>query len=214
LWPKHWAYDASIAPFAFNQRQSVALLDGAGFNKGRAGTLSSLPSARLKFTCLLVEGFSLHERLGLELQKQLYDIGVDMQFEVVSPQAFNDRVRDGKFEAVLIDMISGPSFGRPYIFWRSAKEFDGLNKFGWENPEAEGLFEQLRGAALDETNTREATEKLQRVFLADPPALFLAWSERARVVGPKFKPIIDDDRDPVLTMWRWTPTENRVAAAR
>jgi peptide/nickel transport system substrate-binding protein len=214
LWPKHWAYDNSVTPFAFNQRQAVALLDGAGFIKGRAGGQSNLPSARLQFTCLLIEGFSLHERLGLELQKQLYDIGVDMQFEVVSLDAWNDRIRDGKFEAVLVDMISGPSFGRPFIFWRSAKKFDGLNKFGWENAEAEGLFKELRESALDETKTRDATEKLQRVFLEDPPALFLAWSERARVVGPKFTPVIDDDRDPVLTMWRWTPAENRLAAAR
>jgi peptide/nickel transport system substrate-binding protein len=212
LWPRHWAYDTSVAPFAFNQRQASALLDGAGFLKGRAGGRSNFPGARLKFTSLLVEGFSLHERLGLELQKQLYDIGVDMQFEVVSAETFNTRVQNGEFEAVLIDMISGPSFGRPYIFWRSAKTFDGLNKFGWENAEAEAQFEALRKSALDETATRMATEKLQRIFLEDPPALFLAWSERARVVGPKFTPVIDDDRDPVLTMWRWTPADNRMAA--
>jgi len=137
-----------------------------------------------------------------------------MQFEVVSAVTFTERVEKGQFEAVLIDMISGPSFGRPYLFWRSAKTFDGLNKFGWENQTAEIQFEDLRKSALDESATRAATEKLQRIFLEDPPALFLAWSERARVAGPKFNPVIDTDRDPVLTMWRWTPADDRLAAAR
>lgn len=214
LWPKHWAYDSSVAPFAFNQSQAMALLDGAGFGKGRAGARSNFPGARLKFTCLLVEGFSLHERLGLELQKQLYDIGVDLQFEVVTLDTYNNRIRDGQFEAVLVDMISGPSFGRPYIFWRSAKDFDGFNQFGWENAEAEAQFAAIRASALDESATRGATKRLQRIFLDDPPALFLAWSERARVAGPKFKPVIDTDRDPVLTMWRWTRADDRRAAAQ
>jgi peptide/nickel transport system substrate-binding protein len=204
IWPRYWAYDTSIAPFSFDPRLSMTLLDDAGLVEGKAGATSNVPSARLRFTCLLVEDFSIHERLGLELQKQLYDVGVDMQFEVVSLQEYNDRIRDGKFEAVLVDMSSGPSLGRPYIFWRSAARFQGLNKFGYENTEAERLFELLRESPLNEAATRSATSRLQRVFLEDPPALFLAWSERARVVGRRFRPVIEPERDPVLTMWRWT----------
>lgn len=213
LWPRHWAYDTSIAPFAYDRRQAVELLETAGFPEGRARGASQMPKARLVFTCLLLKDFSLHERVALELQKQLYDVGVDIKFELVSAEDFNDRVREGRFEAVLIDMISGPSFGRPYIFWRSAKQFDGLNKFGYENAEAERLFERLRSSALNEAATRSATNRLQRVFLEDPPALFLAWSERARVVGPMFTPVIDPDRDPVLTMWRWAPRTDAAVGA-
>jgi ABC-type transport system substrate-binding protein len=158
--------------------------------------------------------WSLHERLGLELQKQLYDIGIDMQFEVVSTDEYNQRIPDGQFQAVMVDIISGSSFARPYIFWRSAATFRGFNVFGYENPEAERLFERLRASALNEAATRSAASRLQRVLLEDPPALFLAWSERARVVGPKFRPEIDPDRDPVLSMWRWRPGTVTVASAR
>ena len=65
------------------------------------------------------QNFSLLERIGLEVQKQLYDIGVDVQFEVVPIQEYDARIREGRFEAVLVDMISGPTFARPYVFWRS-----------------------------------------------------------------------------------------------
>jgi peptide/nickel transport system substrate-binding protein len=212
IWPRYWAYDTSIPPFAFDARLATTLLNDAGLVEGKAGAKSNVPNARLRFTCLLVEDFSVHERLGLELQKQLYDVGVDMQFEVVSLQDYNDRIRDGQFEAVLVDMVSGPSLGRPYVFWRSAARFQGLNKFGYENDEAERLFEVLRGSPLNEVATRSATSRLQRVFLEDPPALFLAWSERARVVGRRFRPVIEPERDPVLTMWRWTADEPTGAA--
>ncbi len=211
LWPLHWAYDSSVQSFTFDKRQAMTLLDRAGLTEGKAGPRSHVPKARFKFTCLLNGDFSLHERVGLELQKQLYDIGVDMQFEVVSFNEYNERIRDGKFEAVLVDIISGPSFSRPYVFWRSSAQFKGFNVFGYENAEAERQFEALRESALDEGAARSATNRLQRVFLDDPPALFLAWSERARVVGPKFQPEIEADRDPVPTMWRWKLSDPRLA---
>jgi peptide/nickel transport system substrate-binding protein len=214
LWPSHWAYDSSILPFSFDPGLAMSLLDSQRLIKGAAGAQSNVPHARLRFVCLIPEGFSVLERLALELQKQLYDVGVDMRFDVVPLATYNERLRLGQFEAALVDIISGPSFGRPYLFWRSAAKYDGFNKFGYENAEAERLFELLRASALNEAATRSATKRLQRVFLNDPPALFLAWSERARVVGPKFKPVIEPDRDPVVTMWRWTPDVTRTASAQ
>jgi peptide/nickel transport system substrate-binding protein len=214
LWPKHWAYDNNVAPYAFDQQLAESLLDGAGFRRGAAGSSSPVPTSRLRFTCLIPEGFSLQERIGLELQKQLYDIGVDMQFEVVPPTQIEGRMARGNYDAIFLDMISGPSFGKAYLFWRSAKTFKGLNYFGYENAEAERLFQVLRDSALNEAATRSATNRLQRVFLDDPPALFLAWNERTRVVGPKFRAVIEPDRDPVLTMWRWTPNSPPLTASR
>ena len=103
--------------------------------------------------------FTLLERIGLEVQKQLYDIGVDVQFESVPIEEYNARIRDGRFEAVLGEIISGPSFGRPFLFWRSARQFKGLNVFGYENAETERQFQILR-ASLNEAAVRSATPRL------------------------------------------------------
>jgi hypothetical protein len=163
---------------------------------------SKRPPARLRFTCLLPANFSLLERIGLEVQKQLYDIAVDVQFETVPIEEYDARIRDGLFEAVLVDMISGPSFGRPFLFWRSAREFQGLNVFGYENAETERQFQILR-ASLNEAAIRSATRRLQYALLDDPPALFLAWNERARAVRRRFD-LGNADRDPLFTIWQWT----------
>jgi ABC-type transport system substrate-binding protein len=156
---------------------------------------------------LLPTGFSLLEHIGLEVQKQLYDIGVDVQFEAVPIEEYDFRLREGRFEAVLVDMISGPTFGRPFLFWRSAQAFKGLNVFGYENDETERLFQILR-ESTNEAATRSATGRLQRRLLDDPPALFLAWNERARAIRRRFD-VGASDRDPLFTIWQWTESTGR-----
>jgi peptide/nickel transport system substrate-binding protein len=212
IWPQHWAYDASVQPFGFDPRQAEALLDGAGYARGRARDVSPVLGSRLRVTCLLPEGFSILERIALYVQKQLYDVGVDMQFEVVSTSAYNQRIGTKQFDCVLIDLISGPTLARPYIFWRSARDFQGLNVFGFENAEAERLFQQLR-VSSNETAVRSATNRLQRVFLDDPPALFLAWNQRTRAVRREFQIAAEPDRDPIQTIERWTLRDTRLASA-
>jgi hypothetical protein len=151
--------------------------------------------------------------MALEVQKQLYNIGVDMQFEVVSPRDFDLRVREGRFEAMLIDMIGGPAISRAHMFWRSAKHFKGFNFFGYENDEAERLFNVVLGSA-NEVAVRSATSRLQRVFLEDPPALFLAWTQVSRAISRRFQVIDEDGRDPLYTIWRWRPSAPLNAANR
>jgi ABC-type oligopeptide transport system substrate-binding subunit len=128
-----------------------------------------------------------------------------MQFNVVPFQQYDALIRSGNFDAVLIDMIGGPTLGRAHIFWRSAKQFHGLNVFGYESPEAERLFDVLRASGSNELATRSATRALQRVFLDDPPAVFLSWNERSRAIRRSFQVVEEQGRDPILTLWRWVP---------
>ena len=208
LWPKHWAYDASVASWSFDRTFATALLEGAGLEPGAANGASEIPGSRVRFTCLIPADFSVLERIALHLQRQLYEVGVDMQFEVVPIEEYDLRIRTGRFDAVLIDLISGPTLSRPYVFWGSARRFKGINEFGYENAEAERLFGLLR-ASTNEAAVRSAVSRLQRVFLDDPPALFLAWNERARAVRRDFQIVSEQDRDPLYSIWQWTENTDR-----
>lgn len=210
IWPKYWAYDTTIAPYNYDPAVVSSLLDSSGF-KFKTAPQREGPRARLRFTCILPANY--YERIALELQRQLYNVGIDMEFQVLPVNEYNARAQSGDFDAVMLDMISGPTPGRAYIFWRSAKSFKGMNVFGYENPEAERLFEVLRTASND-TAVRSATRGLQRAFLDDPPALFLAWNQRARAVRREFQIPVEPGRDPILTLWRWTPsTSTQLASA-
>jgi ABC-type transport system substrate-binding protein len=202
LWPQYWAYDRSLPTFSYDPALATSLLQASGLTERRN---PNGPTARFHFTCLIPSNFSLVERIGLEVQKQLYDVGVDMQFEVVRPEDLNARIRSGQFDALLIEMLSGPTPARAYMFWGSSKTFHGLNVFGYENPEAERLFGVLK-STTNEAAIRSATRNLQRVLLDDPPALFLAWNQRSRAVRRDFQVVQDPGRDPVdpvFTIWRW-----------
>jgi peptide/nickel transport system substrate-binding protein len=206
LWPKHWAYDASVQGFGFDPSGTVALLDALGLGLSRTQDAVARPPARLRFTCLLPADFSLLERIGLEVQKQLYDVGVDMQVQVVSFEEYDARIRDGKFEAVLVDMTSGPTLARPHVFWGSPRR-EGLHSFGYSNSEAARLFEMLR-ASTNEAVIRSTVSRLQRVLLEDPPGLFLAWNQRARAVRRNFR-VAQNGSDPLFTIWQWTENSDR-----
>jgi peptide/nickel transport system substrate-binding protein len=213
LWPKNWAYNKSIASYRFDPGLAGSLLQSAGL---RADTKSARPNTRFRFTCLIPENFNVNERVALEVQKQLYDVGVDMQFEVIPIKDFDRRVRQGQFEATLIAMISGPSVGRSYFFWRSARSINGLNVFGYENREAERLFDVLR-TSINDVAVQSAFTRLQQVLLDDPPALFLVWDERSRAIRREFQVERDigGPVDPVYTIWRWKASaEPQLAIAR
>jgi peptide/nickel transport system substrate-binding protein len=200
IWPQHWAYDATVQPYSFNPTLAASLLDASGL---RSDKRPDGPPSRFRFTCLIPANYTVIERVALEIQKQLYNLGVDMQFEALSPGDFNKRVREGRFEAMLIDMISGPAISKAHMFWRSAQRFKGFNFFGYENPAAERLFDMLI-ESTNEVAVRSATSGLQRVFLEDPPALFLAWTESSRAIRRQFRVIAEPGRDPLYTIWRWT----------
>jgi peptide/nickel transport system substrate-binding protein len=207
IWPRHWAYDRSMLPYSFDPQFATTLLDNAGFTEGRLPGTANSAAARLRFTCLLPQGFSLLERIGLEVQRQLFEVGVDVQFDVVPPRDFDSRIRDGNFDAVLVDMISGPTLARPHVFWGSPRR-EGLHAFGYQNHEAARLFEQLRTSTNDAA-VRSAVGRLQRVLLDDPPALFLAWNQRARAVTRRFRVIGETGHDPLLTIRQWTENTDR-----
>jgi ABC-type transport system substrate-binding protein len=163
----------------------------------------SVPRARFRFTCLLPENFAVWQRIALEIQRDLFDIGVDMQFKIVPFEQFNTLVGSGQFEAVFLDLISGPTPARPYIWWRSTRNFKGLyNVFGYENADVERLFETLL-RSTNEAAIRSATSNLQRTLYDDPPAIFVAWDTRARAISRRFV-WPNDGRDPMWSLWKWT----------
>ena len=211
LWPQYWAADSSLAPYAFDPAGAVALLEAAGLTPGRS--TEGAPAARLRFNCLIPENFSVLERIALHVQKNLFNIGVDVHFQVVPVGEFGKLMGSGDFDAAFLDMISGPTPGRAYIFWASARRFRGAyNIFGYENAEAERQFEILR-TTRNEAAVRSATRRLQRVLLDDPPALFLAWNERARAIRHEFEFPEQPGVDPIFSLWRWTRRADTLVAS-
>ena len=71
----------------------------------------------LRFKCLIPGDY---ERLALLVKRQLEMVGVEMEIEEVSPERMFQALDDSSFDAVFLDMVSGPSLFRTYMWWHSA----------------------------------------------------------------------------------------------
>ena len=211
IWPDYWAAERTAESYEFDPEQAAALLDAAGFPLQPAS--GGRPAARFTLTCLIPAEFSVVERMALQVQRDLFDVGVDLRFRATSVDEFGKLIAMGEFEAVFLDIVSGPTPGRTYIFWGSAQRFQGVyNVFGYENAEAERLFDVLR-TTRNEAAVRSATRRLHDVMLEDPPALFLAWNMRARAIRSEFAVRTDEGTDPVFSLWRWAPRSDTLTAS-
>lgn len=201
-WPQHWAFDSSLPEYSYDPARAVALLDSAGVppasNRGK-----DAPPSRLSFSCLVPEGFDLWERMALLTQKNLAQIGVQMDLESVSFPEFNRRIGTGDFEAVVIEFVAGNTASRAYTFWYSSSK---RNVWGYRNPELDNALDEIRTAA-DETTYRKAFSQFQTVSVDDPPAIFLALGEVTRAVSKRFHVVAAPGTDIISTIADWQLVE-------
>jgi peptide/nickel transport system substrate-binding protein len=213
IWHRHWAADPSAGSFAYAPERARELLEQAGLPM-RPSSDSKLPPSRLRLMCLVPEGFIVYEHLALEVQRQLSEVGIDLRFEVQPVRTYAQRMQAGDFETAMVDLASGPGLSRSSVFWRSPTRPDVYTSFAYENPETQALYDSLRDATSD-TEVRSLTRSLQEAFRRNPPAIFLAWNERARAVPGDFQIAVERDTDPLPNLWQWgtaNATAERIAA--
>jgi peptide/nickel transport system substrate-binding protein len=207
IWPSHWASSQATPTYAYNPEAAKLGFTAAGY--GQIRKTGSMPS-RFQLRCLVYPPL---ERVALLVQKQLYEIGVDMTIELTKLSEMGSRLGRGDFDAFLFWQLSGRSLTWPYLFWHSPEA--GRPVFiqtGYSA--ADETLDQVRYARTDE-EFRNAVAAFQRVMHDDPPAIFLAWEERMRAVSREFQvPQLDAGRDVIATIWRWRPEGEANASAR
>jgi len=202
FWMRHWALGADLPWFGYDPHRAAELLSAdAGTARGRAP---------IQFT-LLVPPDAVYERIALEVKRQLEQVGVVVIAEQIPLDRLFQAIQNRTYDAVLMEGISGATMFRPYQLWHSGGTF---NPGGLGNARVDAAFDRLR-AAGSEADFRTAAAGVQQAFMDDPPAIFLAWIERARAVSKRFNVAIDPGRPDVLgTMRLWTPATAERRASR
>lgn len=205
VWPLHWAHSTASRAYTYNPEAAKLRLDASGFTLPAEAPKGRMPS-RLAFKCLIWADEPRFERIALVVQKQLYDIGVDMELEPVSGGVLGMRLQKGDFDAFLFEATSGRSLSWVYQFWHSPTA-DWQPFLGSGYTAADAVLDRLRSAESDDV-TRGAVADLQRVFYDDPPAVFIAWGKTARALRNDFVVPADTPPDVLGSVWHW----RRVAA--
>jgi len=202
VWPRHWAHDSALAPPAYDPVAAARALDAAGWPvpPTPAGRRDRMPS-RFRLRTVLPASYPQFERLALVVQKQLLDVGVDLELEALPRQEFQARLASGRFDAYLIDLAGGHGLNWPYWFWHSP-EAGGTPWIRSHYRAADAALDGIRFART-RTELRLAIHAFQRVLLDDPPALFLCWGETSRAVRRQFAVPREADRDVFATIAQW-----------
>jgi peptide/nickel transport system substrate-binding protein len=182
IWPDYWALQPGGSALSFDPREAAETLN----------------LRKIKFVCLVPQEY---ERVALVLKRQLEAVGVQMDLRESSPESLDEALLKGNFDAVLTEFISGPSLFRVYRMWHSKGLFNG--HIG--NDHLDDALDRVRFSASD-AEYQAAVRDFQEAVLQDPPAVFLAWSERARAVNRRFKVHVEPGRDVLTTLRLWRPT--------
>jgi peptide/nickel transport system substrate-binding protein len=193
VWPHNSAFRANFPATRFDSRAAVAMLS----DKGAAGH----SGGRLHFTCL-VPPDAVNERIALVLKQQLAAVGVDMDIEETSMDRTIDALKNRRFDAALVEGVSGPTLLRPYQLWHSK---GAANPGGLGSASLDVALDRIRHAASDDEYARTVAS-FQQTIVDDPPAIFLAWIQRSRAVTKRFLvPPTEPGRDIMATLRLWQP---------
>ena len=187
VWPNHWAYSSELPSFHYEPRPV---------------------KTRRRLTCLFPD-VSL-ERLALEVQRQLRAVGIDLDLEMTTLDKYYQRTQAGDFDLALADAVSGPTLLRPYQFWHSGSP---NNWAHFSSPRVDTALDSIRHAP-DDAAYKDGVAAFQRAIIDDPPAIFLAWSERARAVSTRFEVPVEPGRDILSTLRLWRPVGDQRLVSR
>jgi hypothetical protein len=152
----------------------------------------------------------VYERIALDLSRQLARIGAELDLRPMTPEEMMRAQRTGDYDAVLTDVISGPTLLRLYVMWHSQGLF---HTAGRGNAAIDAALDRARDATNDD-EFRAAVTAVQQAFVDDPPVLLVAWPERARAVSRRFTVPPESGRDILATLRLWTPSNDQRLASR
>jgi peptide/nickel transport system substrate-binding protein len=199
IWQFHWAYPPKGAPAAYSPGRAVELLQEAGHGLRPAN--GDGPAARLSFRCLFVNEDPQYERIALMVQRQLFDIGVDVELVPLTLAALAPRASAGDFDALLVPANAGRSLMFTHQFWHSPNPGSAPDlRTGYSG--ADPALDRLRASTSDD-QLRESLRLLSERFRDDAPAVFIAWTEVTRAVNSEISVGTEPPHDPFTSIWKW-----------
>ena len=181
IWPQHWVEPERLAHFRYQPNPSS--------------------TKKIAFTCLYSD--PSFERIALFIQQQLQAVGIDVQFQLTSVDDAMARVSGGNFDAWLADVGLGPSFFRQYLFWHSGSPY---NWGHYSSAKVDAALDAIK-TSRNEDEYKAGASAFQEAMIEDPPAIFLAWGERARAVSNHFDVHVEPGRDILNTLRLWRPVD-------
>jgi ABC-type transport system substrate-binding protein len=198
VWPSHWVYGGKELTYGYDPKTADRQLSDLGFLVPplEDPNRTSFPS-RLRFTAIFGQDQAQLEPIGLRVQRQLRQIGVEMELDAKPQTEMDQQVEGTDWDAALLSLNTARSLGRLYRYWHSSGSSAVSGFTG-----ADATLDSLR-FALTKAETIRAAGAFQQILFDKAPAIFLTNLETTRAVGRQFEVLDEPGRDVIETLWRW-----------
>jgi peptide/nickel transport system substrate-binding protein len=171
--PNHlWYANPNVRPFPYDPQKARQLLFEAGWEDRNGDGILEKDGKPFRFTLITNSGNDTRRDVGVLVQRQLREIGIDIKFELYEWSVFlKDFVNAKHFDACILgwSLSVDPD---AYEIWHSSQIEKGFNFVSYRNPEIDRLWEEGR-REYDVEKRKKIYWRIHELMAEDQPYTFL-----------------------------------------
>jgi peptide/nickel transport system substrate-binding protein len=193
-----WAYDSTLAPYAYDPARAIALLDEAGWAMTADHEVRMRDGLALRLSLLTNDDSPARVRMGELIQQQLQAIGVGVEFGAVPFDQVTGQLLAQRYDLTLIGWDTLGAEPANSDFWLSYQDLPtgaatttlgGANFVSYQDAEVDQWLEEARTAADSDGGYRAARyRQVQARIHEDLPYIVIgaplqSWAYRTEWQG-------------------------------
>lgn len=171
--PSHlWYYNPNVKPVPYDLQKARQLLSEAGWKDRDGDGILDKDGKPFRFRLITNSGNDIRRDVGVLVQRQLRELGVDVTFETYEWSIFlKNFINARHFDACILGWGLSPD-PDDYMIWHSSQIEKGFNFISYRNPEADRLWEEGR-KEYDVEKRKQIYWRIHELIAEDQPYTFL-----------------------------------------
>jgi peptide/nickel transport system substrate-binding protein len=171
--PNHlWFSNPNVKPIPYDPQKARRLLAEAGWKEKNKDGMLLKDGKPFRFTLITNSGNDTRRDVGVLVQRQLREIGIDVTFELYEWAVFlKDFVNVKHFDACILGWSIGVD-PDAYEIWHSSQIEKGFNFISYRNAEVDKLWEAGR-REYDPEKRKQIYWRIHELMAEDQPYTFL-----------------------------------------
>ena len=171
--PNHlWYANPNVKPFSYDPQKARQLLAEAGWKDTDGDGILDKDGKPFQFRLITNSGNEIRKDVGVLVQRQLREVGIDVKFELYEWSVFLKNFINAKaFDACILGWGLSPD-PDDYQIWHSSQIEKGFNFVSYKNPEVDLLWEEGR-REYDVEKRKQIYWRIHELMAEDQPYTFL-----------------------------------------
>ncbi|HEY6348356.1 MAG TPA: ABC transporter substrate-binding protein [Candidatus Angelobacter sp.] len=172
--PEHWAYNGNVTHYPFDPVRANALLDSAGYHRGKDG---------IRFHLTMKTSTDEAPRLiAAALQQQLRETGIALDIRSFEFSTFISDLEKGAFQLYSLRLIGGNQDPDVFEGFFHSHSFppSRFNRERYSNPQVDRLIDEGR-STLDQQTRKKVYGEIQRILADELPFIDLWYLDNVIV---------------------------------